>query len=1115
MAESRHKYLYERLGDQPFQQLVNALLVLNFPGYLPLPVRQADGGRDGVQRDGRDLLIYQVKWSATAREKDPVGWLSRAVAAEDANIRRLVADGAKKYVLVTNVASTGKARTGTFDRLEARLDAHAAAYGIDMSPMWRETVDAFVDSAPDAVKWSYVDMLAGHDLVRYLLDEQAASGRDRGLKDLVRKAAAAQWHEDERVKFSQVDLDREKVADLFVDVTASHVRSSGRDSPGGSTGTAPVGGVAAHLLSSPIPFTLVRGAPGQGKSTLGQFVCQAHRAAFVPADLRDGRPAPAAAPRFPLRLDLGDYAAWLQGADAFSAVGDPAPRRSGRRPPSQSTIEGYLAEVLGRAGGAPVTAATVQDLLERVPALVVLDGLDEVGRKGTRRTVVEEIERFCGRARAYTVPPKIVVTTRPSAGELPEPSEDLFEVLSLNPLAPSQREEYLRKWCAVRDIRGAAGRELRAGFKQRSAEPYIAELAGNPMQLTILLELLHKHGAATPSQRTELYDAYMRLLLAREANKHPKSVRKHRQDLEEIMPFLGWYLQSRNEEHDLSGRMLAGELKAAMLHFQRTYGKPDTVADELFEAATDRLWALTSKEQGAYEFEVVSLREYFAAKFLYEYAGEDDRRFDPTVVLRELLRRPYWLNTARFYGGNATARDIYVLAAGIRDELADSPGPQARIASWTLLTDGVFRARPDQAASLVDALLTDAGTDVLLDALDRNEVVPIPAGALPDEPHPAWHRLTAAISADPDGPDSPARARALQDLLRLKGRFAAWWADRTADAVGTGSEHAWLRLGAAVEAAAGLQRDLPGVALDGAVAQDLLDSGIVPPTGGDLETALLRAVLDGQCSHTRSIRSLPAQIAVALAPSAFLTAPGTTDGQADRRRQDAVAALKRSGSPYARVAAQRRTRAGEKASTFPTARTAAALFDLAGPCWLASELAILAAAGPDLSGYARRPGAAAFGPGRHSLALLAQTREHRDDPAWWAEQARASTSDLATAEWALALWAVAPGPVVAALLEQWEDALEQLPAGRRRALQAAAVRIARSGCLADRPVHAAARGRRGEALLSVRADTGREPRKGPGSAAGRPAAPPRDLRPLAAVAKTGQWFKIDSEHAYR
>jgi hypothetical protein len=49
--------------------------------------------------------------------------------------------------------------------------------------------------------------------------------------------------------------------------------------------------------------------------------------------------------------------------------------------------------------------------------------------------------------------------------------------------------------------------------------------------------LLNKQGMATPTQRTELYDAYMELLLAREANKHPDSVRKHRSELLEIIPF--------------------------------------------------------------------------------------------------------------------------------------------------------------------------------------------------------------------------------------------------------------------------------------------------------------------------------------------------------------------------------------------------------------------------------------------------------------------------------------------------------------------------------------------------------------------------------------------------
>src|SRR3546814_7956066 len=108
-----------------------------------------------------------------------------------------------------------------------------------------------------------------------------------------------------------------------------------------------------------------------------------------------------------------------------------------------------------------------------------------------------------------------------------------------------------------------------------------------------------------------------------------------------------------------------------MRHFQRTYEKPESVVDELFEATTDRLWALTSKEEGVYEFEVVSLREYFAARFLYKFAGEGDRDFDSAIVFRELLRRPYWLNTARFYSGNAHGKEIYALTAGIREELAE------------------------------------------------------------------------------------------------------------------------------------------------------------------------------------------------------------------------------------------------------------------------------------------------------------------------------------------------------------------------------------------------------------------------------------------------------------
>jgi hypothetical protein len=40
-----------------------------------------------------------------------------------------------------------------------------------------------------------------------------------------------------------------------------------------------------------------------------------------------------------------------------------------------------------------------------------------------------------------------------------------------------------------------------------------------------------------------------------------------------------------------------------MRHFQRTYGNRESIVDQLLEGASDRLWALTSKVDGTYEFE--------------------------------------------------------------------------------------------------------------------------------------------------------------------------------------------------------------------------------------------------------------------------------------------------------------------------------------------------------------------------------------------------------------------------------------------------------------------------------------------------------------------------------
>lgn len=1125
MAESRHRYLYERLGDHDFQQLVGALLVDQFPGFIPMALRQADGGRDGLRKvEAGRVLIYQTKWSVRGTEKDPVTWLDQVVRSEAANLRRLAGQGVRHYVLVTNVASTAKPESGTFDRLDRKLDGYAKDFGYEqMTCIWREALNPWVDNAPTETKWAYAEMLAGWDLVRYLVAEHVGAAKEKGLRDLIRKVAAAQWEDDKRVKFSQSDVDRERVVDLFVDVTADRIHTTAtkrQQMPVPAT----VGGAADYLLRSPAPFILVRGAPGQGKSTLSQYVCQAHRSSFVPAAERPESLPEVDKPRFPIRLDLSDYALWLSGADPWDHTDDHRRPRTKVRTGDRATFECFLADLMTHeSGGVNVSARDVQQIFKRIPSLVVLDGLDEVGSPTTRSRVVKAIDKFVGRGKVYTDPPKVVVTTRPSAGELPEPSPDLFEIVALNQLTTEQRDAYLRKWCAVRGIRGKDGRTLRKSFKEKSREPYINELAGNPMQLTILLDLLHEQGAATPTQRTDLYDKYVDLLLAREANKHPKAVKNHKEELIEVIPFLGWYLHAHTEESQINGRMSVAELKEAMRHFQRTYGNRESIVDELFEGASDRLWALTSKVDGTYEFEVLSLREYFAARFLYRNAGEDNAAFDSTTVLRELLRRPYWLNTARFYGGNAKGNGIYTLTAGIEEELSHDPPTASYLAAWALLTDGVFQRRPREARKVLTALCSDTGLVILLSALDRRDIAALPElPCLPDEdgPDPTWNRLTTLIDRNPSDTMNTRRVRALRELLNQRGQFATWWYQKLAEAIDTPQQNAWLKLGAECEAAAGMTAEFDQQLdfSDGA-AELLLNTGLVPLPGSQLEAALLDAVLDGKCAHVTSIRSMPAQVAAALSPGDFFTSSTTgfsdRDERAKRRRSEAINQLRRAGSAYAPIAKQRAFNVGQKGSTFPWVNTAAALHEHAGRCWLASEITIIGAASPFSLAYVKKPGlsATAFGATGHPSELIAQARANINEPSWWRRQLDICEDELDQAEWALGLWSLASGTVVSELLTVLDHVLTELPASRRRTVLRAAEQIARSGWLNRRPVTGNTTDGALAALIGIRASSPSEPKRQAGAPAPRDQAASQPS--LLSVARSKRWLKVDSQPAYR
>lgn len=75
---------------------------------------------------------------------------------------------------------------------------------------------------------------------------------------------------------------------------------------------------------------------------------------------------------------------------------------------------------------------------------------------------------------------------------------------------------------------------------------------------------------------------------------------------------------------------------------------------------------------------------------------------------------------------------------------------------------------------------------------------------------------------------------------------------------------------------------------------------------------------------------------------------------------------------------------------------------------------------PFPTAYTKQPDERPFGNTGHPAELHAQTRTNNHNAEWWREQLGTLDNELAQAEWALALWSIATGPVVSELLPTLE-----------------------------------------------------------------------------------------------
>ncbi|MFD9101506.1 NACHT domain-containing protein [Streptomyces virginiae] len=764
-------YYYEQLDPERFQHLCQALIVREFPGTQCFPVGQRDGGRDAVQvfaqTPGR-IRIFQVKFVRNPFAiPDVHKWVVDVMREELPKLRALMTPESQivEYLLVTNVGGTSFPGSGSIDTLNSLLQTELA---VPIRTWWRDDLDRRCDNAAD-IRWSYPDMLRGTDLLQALAE---SGGTDlQGIRlDALRSFAIDQYEDDNEVRFQQVDLSNE-ILNLFVDVPAAvpewddaskrrgdkksplirsavsrlaqvmrqEPRSSG--SQFSSSGEEEPVGAATLLLDDELSrladLVVLEGGPGQGKSTLGQYICQVHRMKMLGTPEFLGLPdshQPNSA-RFPIRVDLREYATWLAGRNPFGLD------RDERRPQHLSkSLESFMSFLVSqRSGGRTFTPDDLSIVARSSALLVVLDGLDEVAEVSLRNEVVREVSSAARRLKESAASLQMLVTTRPSAlAEVTEFPPKLFHRWSLSRLGRPLIEEYANRWAKSRRLKPKELASLRRVLNDKLDQPHMRDLARNPMQLAILLTVIHTRGSSLPDKRTALYDIYVELFLAREAEK--SETVKLRQDLLiDVHRYLAWVLHSEAETGSTLGKIESSRLKMVLRDYLVSEHRDPDLVDELFTGLAQRVVFLVGAVEGLFEFEVQPLREYFAGKYLYETApyspvgsprrGTKDDRFDA------LARNTHWLNVTRFYAGCFSKGELPSLVDRLEVLCADPDlglTSHPRSLAATLVADWVFSQNPRSLQKTVEIVLDKEGYHALLRddsyTFDPDPILTLPEG---------------------------------------------------------------------------------------------------------------------------------------------------------------------------------------------------------------------------------------------------------------------------------------------------------------------------------------------------------------------------------------------------
>ncbi len=369
------------------------------------------------------------------------------------------------------------------------------------------------------------------------------------------------------------------------------------------------------------PLVVVIGDPGSGKTTLLKYL--ALRLA-----------AEANAP-LPILVPLNAYADALTRADP--------------------NLQHYLAEYFGGLGQDMANLSPLFDsAMAQGRAVILLDGLDEVQRD--RNRLVNKVEAFAREASARGN--RVVVTSRiVGYRESPLNAKEwtLYTLLDFDRQAI---EDFCSKWCVAfekstlgdtPEAAASAERERQSLLEALDANPGVANLASNPLLLTILA-LIKRQGVTLPNHRAELYELYLRTLItawnkARALDKRQVGPDMDLQVITVLGPLAVWLREENPTAGLVSERSLVNWLTAYFMgqDWGLARGPAGERAREFLQSVRRYSNLLVERGQGQYGFIHLTFEEMLAAYGVVQ-AGQLELD-DSLSIIRQHFTDPGWRET--------------------------------------------------------------------------------------------------------------------------------------------------------------------------------------------------------------------------------------------------------------------------------------------------------------------------------------------------------------------------------------------------------------------------------------------------------------------------------------